>query len=82
MAADADERERLSRAQARAARMTVARVRFGDESAAGPFGLEGMVLAAKLSFAAMAFAGQTLPRSDRTEAQDRLAIAVRWIPAR
>ena len=76
MAVD-DEHARLLRAEARRARMTVVRARLGDEpSELGPFGLEGMILAAKLSFAAAAFAGQVLPSGPRR------AVAIRWVSAR
>ena len=76
MGAD-DEHQRILRAEARRARMTVVRARLGDEPAEpGPFGLEGMILAAKLSFAAAAFAGQPLARASRA------TIEVRWVPAR
>ncbi|NOU27971.1 MAG: hypothetical protein HOO96_08705 [Polyangiaceae bacterium] len=77
MGADDDEQQRQLRAEARRARMTVVRTRLGHEPAEpGPFGLEGMILAAKLSFAAVAFAGQPVARTPRT------AIEVRWVRAR
>ncbi len=76
LAADA-EHARLLRAEARRTRMAVVRARLEDKpTEPGLFGFEGMVLAAKLSFAAAAFAGQTLPQGPRS------AIAIRWVPAR
>lgn len=57
--------------------MTLVRARLGDEPAEpGTFGLDGMILAAKLSFAAAAFAGQAIPRVPRASMQ------VRWVPRR
>jgi hypothetical protein len=74
---DDDEQQRLLRAEARRARMTLVRTRLGDDRAEpGTFGLDGMIVAAKLSFAASAFAGQAIPRVPRASMQ------VRWVPSR
>jgi hypothetical protein len=73
---DDEEHQRILRAEARRARMTLVRAQLGDEpSEPGTFGLEGMILAAKLSFAAAAFAGHPVARASRA------SIEVRWIPS-